>query len=75
MKKIKYKCMFYKFTISYAYETWKGYYRENKVNVTAINSTHAKEVFKEWSKEQRAIVNAKILTIAADDNIILEYHL
>lgn len=45
MKKIKYKAIFLEFIISYSYETWKGYYRENQIKVLALNIIHAKEIF------------------------------
>ncbi|MGL4452193.1 MAG: hypothetical protein ACRCX8_19660 [Sarcina sp.] len=75
IKKIKHKVMFREFVIFYSYETWKGYYRENKIKVLAINELHAKEIFKTWSKDQRATLNAKILSVEISDKEMIEYQL
>ncbi|WP_297639653.1 hypothetical protein [uncultured Clostridium sp.] len=69
MKKIKNTLDIQEFIIYFYYETWKGHLREQERSIKALSKENAKEVFKAWSKNQRAIVNAKILTIEKTKNI------
>ena len=69
-KKIKNRLVINKYKISFSYETYKGYYREQEREINAVSSNQAKEVFNNWKESIRTMSNAKILGIAKlKDNI------
>ena len=62
-KLIKNRISINKYKISFSYETYKGYYREQEREVNAISSNNAKEVFNDWKSSIRTMTNVKILGI------------
>lgn len=64
LKIIKNRISINKYKISFSYETYKGYYREQEREINAVSSNQAKEVFNNWKKSIRTMSNAKILGIA-----------
>lgn len=67
-KRIANKLEICMYKITFSYETFKGYYREQIREIKAINLDQAKEVFKAWSKTVRTMVNVKILAIKEIEN-------
>lgn len=67
-KKIINKLEISAYRITFTYETFKGYYREQVREINAISKDQAKEVFKDWSKSIRTMVNVKILAITEIEN-------
>lgn len=63
VKRIPRKLMFYKFLITFSYETIKGYYREQERTIYCESRTECVEKFKKWSKKQRTMTNVQILVI------------
>lgn len=63
VKRIPRKLRFYKFLITFSYETIKGYYREQERTIYCESRTECVEKFKEWSKKQRTMINVQILVI------------
>lgn len=63
IKKIPVTVTLYDFKVVFAYETRKGYYREQARSLKGFSKAYAKDSFNNWVKKQRTMVNAKILAI------------
>lgn len=63
IKRIPVTVTLYEFKVVFAYETRKGYYREQERTVKGFSKAYAKDSFNSWAKKQRTMVNAKILAI------------
>lgn len=68
LKKIHNEIIVNQYTIYFAYETYKGNYREQQRIINALDEDNARSVFKKWSKTVRTMVNVKILGIAEAAN-------
>lgn len=62
-KLIKNRISINKYKISFSYETYKGYYREQEREVNAISGNNAREVFNDWKSSIRTMTNVKILGV------------
>lgn len=62
-KLIKNRISINKYKISFSYETYKGYYREQEREVNAISSNNVREVFNDWKSSIRTMTNVKILGV------------
>lgn len=51
------------YLITFAYETRKGYYREQQRLISVLDKEEPKEQFNTWASNCRTIFNAKILSI------------
>ena len=63
IKKIKRKININTYLVTFAYNTYKGYYREQQRLIKGFNKDDVKKFFKEWSNNIRTMTNAEILGI------------
>lgn len=63
IKKIKREIKINTYLVTFTYETYKGYYREQQRLIKGFNKEDVKEFFLKWSKDIRTMTNAKILGI------------
>lgn len=63
IKKVKRKFIINTYLVTFGYETYKGYYREQQRLIKGINKDDVKEFIKTWFDDTRSMVNAKILAI------------
>ena len=63
IKKIKREIKINTYLVTFTYETYKGYYREQQRLIKGFNKEDVKEFFLKWAKDIRTMTNAKILGI------------
>lgn len=63
IKKIKREIKINAYLVTFTYETYKGYYREQQRLIKGFNKEDVKEFFLKWSKDIRTMANVKILGI------------
>lgn len=63
IKKVKRKININTYLVTFSYETYKGYNREQQRLIKGFSKDDVKRFFKEWIKDIRTMANAKILAI------------
>lgn len=63
IKKIKRKITINTYLITFEYETYRGYRREQQRTIRDFSEEEARAHFYMWGKEQRTMTNVKILGI------------
>lgn len=63
IKRIPRVLKYSEYIVSFSYETYKGYYKEQKRSIYCKDRNECVECFKEWAKKQRTMSNVQILGI------------
>lgn len=72
IKRIPVRLTVKEYLITYEYDTWRGYTREDQRRIKHFDRALAKECFLKWSKNQRTMTNVKILGMDEIENNVQE---
>lgn len=72
IKKINRKLRVNTYIVTFSYETYKGYYREQQRIIKGFSKEEVKEFLKDWVNSTRTMSNVKILGIEKQEEYTQE---
>lgn len=72
IKKINRKIEINTYIVTFSYETYKGYYREQQRIIKGFSKEEVKEFLKDWVNNIRTMSNVKILGIEKQEEYTQE---